>query len=128
MRARLARIGDAMDERKVAGRAARKRIIDRRQELEGRVQRGKTIAEANRVFVVIGVKIRTRRIGSTFREIRGSASQIVGGRVGRNSEGGPAGVVGGIQNGNEGVKAVIGAAQPDEEDFLLFSIRPLDSN
>ena len=72
MRARLFRITDPMDQREVPG------VVHRREEFQRGMERGKPVAEADRVRVAEG----RVRGGRADREITGADRRVVGQRIG----------------------------------------------
>src|SRR5262245_12824650 len=101
MRTRLAAIGDAVEERELAG------VEQRREVVEVGVERGEAVPEAN------GVGLQ----GTWIVALAGGDVVEDGGIFG-NANGGAKGVVTGILNGKDVIHSVIATAQEDEEEFL----------
>ena len=115
--ARLPRVGDAMHEREVAG------VVNGGEEFQRGMQRAEAVAERNRAGVAVGVVVRSARGAAEVGVLSGvkastDAAVVRIGPVLGNPDRRPAGRVLGIENRDDGVQGIVGAAQPDEEDFL----------
>ena len=114
MGARLPRIADAVDEREIAG------VIDRGKELKRRMERGEAVAERQAVGVVEGggggAADREERFAAGREGLRGILGDEDVLPVGRG--------VGVVAERDDGVEAVVGAAEEDEEELLHAAIGP----
>ena len=112
MRARLLRVGHPVDEGQFS------RVVNRRQELERRMQAGKPIAQRQGVGIGKrgpgGARLRKQRLALNVPALCGidRDGDVVA----------DLGAVGVVAVGDDVVEAVIGPAQEDEEQFLDASV------
>ena len=94
-------------------------VVDGCEKLQRRVQRGKPVARADGERIAVGSLLWG---GSSFREIAGPGGGIVDRLIARDVEDGTeGGAIGLIADGDEGVEAVIAAAEEDENQFAAIA-------